>query len=87
MSTSTRDDWRDLSEVTAAHKDPATAWDGSLCQVTQASIDSLKHSTMTHWEFIPDVNGSRLQQFTTLAACCHITLWSFIFIGDWDLVY
>ena len=53
MSTSTRDDWWDLSEVTTAHKDPATARDGSLHQVIQASIDSLKHSPMTHWEFIP----------------------------------
>ena len=42
---------------------------------------------MTHQEFIPDVNGSRLQQFTTLAACCHVALGSFIFVGDRDLVH
>ena len=31
---------------------------GFLLQL--ASIDSLKHSLMTHWEFITDVNGSHL---------------------------
>ena len=41
VSTSTRDDRRDLSKV--VYEDPATAWDGTLHQVTQASTDSFKH--------------------------------------------